>query len=272
MPENSCEVTARQIRIHVLEMVHRARCSHIGSALSIAEIVAVLYDRILRLDPSNPDWDLRDRFILSKGHGCATVYAVLAMKGFFPMEWLDSYYLDGGRLYGHITHYGIPGVEASTGSLGHGLPIASGMALSGKSDNASYRVFALLSDGECDEGPVWEAMLFGSHHRLDNLTAIIDYNKIQACGRTEEVLDLEPLAEKVSAFGWAVKEVDGHDCEEIESVLSAVPFEDGKPSCVIAHTVKGKGVSFMENDVLWHYKAPDDDELRRALEELADRE
>jgi len=249
-------------------MVHRAQSSHIGTSLSAADLLAVLYARVLRIDPSQPDWPDRDRFILSKGHGCAAVYAVLAERGFFPKEWLDTYYQDGSHLAGHITHYGVPGVEASTGSLGHGLSIGCGIALAGKRDGCSYRVFVLLSDGECDEGSTWEAALFAPHHRLDNLVAIVDYNKIQSFGTVKEVLDLDPLASKWQAFGWATREIDGHDFVQIENALLSVPFETGRPSCIIAHTVKGKGVSFMEGQLAWHYKAPNDEQLRQALAEL----
>jgi transketolase len=262
------QTLAKRIRQHVLRMVHRARSSHVGSSLSIADLLVVLYNRVLRIDPRRPDWPERDRFILSKGHACAAVYAVLAERGFFPVEWLDTYYQDGSHLAGHITHYGVPGVEVSTGSLGHGLSIAAGMALAGKHENRAYRVFALLSDGECDEGSTWEAALFIPHHHLDNLVAIVDYNKIQSFGTVKEVLDLEPLAGKWQAFGWATREIDGHDFRQIEDTLLMVPFESGKPSCIIAHTIKGKGVSFMENQLAWHYRAPDDEELRRAFAEL----
>ena len=257
-----------KIRAHVLRMTHRAKSSHVGSSLSIADLLAVLYGGILRINPARPQSPGHDRFILSKGHACAAVYAVLAEHGFFPKEWLDTYYLDGSHLAGHITHHGVPGVEASTGSLGHGLSIGCGMALAGKRGGQSYRVFTLLSDGECDEGSTWEAALFAPHHHLDNLVAIVDYNKIQSFGRVKEVLDLEPLAGKWQAFGWATREIDGHDFNQIENALRSVPFEPGRPSCVIAHTIKGKGVSFMENQLAWHYKPPDDEELRRALAEL----
>lgn len=264
----SYKTLATQIRVHVLRMVHRAQSSHIGTSLSAADLLAVLYTRVLRIDPSQPDRPDRDRFILSKGHGCAAVYAVLAERGFFPKEWLDTYYQDGSHLAGHITHHGVPGVEASTGSLGHGLSIGCGMALAGKRDECSCRVFVLLSDGECDEGSTWEAALFAPHHRLDNLVTIVDYNKIQSFGTVKEVLDLDPLGSKWQAFGWATREIDGHDFDQIENALLSVPFETGRPSCIIAHTVKGKGVSFMEGQLAWHYKAPNDEQLRQALAEL----
>jgi len=265
---NHYRLLARKIREHVLKMTHRARSSHVGTSLSMADLLAVLYSDVLRVDPTQPEWPERDRFILSKGHGCAGLYAVLAECGFFPATWLDDFYLDGSRLAGHITHVGVPGVDASTGALGHGLSIACGMALVGKRDESSYRVFTMLSDGECDEGGIWEAALFAPHHLLDNLIAIVDYNKIQSLGTVKEVLDLDPFIDKWQAFGWAVQEIDGHNLEQIENALKTIPYKKGKPSCIIAHTVKGKGVRAMENKLLWHYRSPDDTELRQALDEL----
>jgi len=256
-----------QIRAQVLRTSHRARSSHVGSSLSIADLLAVLYTKILNLDAASPDAPHRDRFILSKGHACLAVYAILAEKGFFPKDWLDTYPDEDSRLQRHITH-DIPGVEASTGSLGHGLAIGCGMALAGKGNKPPFRVFTLLSDGECDEGSTWEAALFAPHHELENLVAIVDYNKFQALGKTSEVLDLEPLADKWQSFGWSVREIDGHDHSQILDALSSIPFADGKPSCIVAHTIKGKGVSFMENQLIWHYRYPDEEELERALEEL----
>lgn len=259
---------AKKIRVHAARMIHRAKSSHLGSAYSMADLLAVLYGRILRIDPKHPEAAERDRFVLSKGHACAALYAVLAERGFFPKEWLDDFYQDGARLAGHATHLGVPGVEVSTGSLGHGLPIACGMALAGKRDGCGYRVFAMLSDGECDEGSTWEAALFAGHHQLDNLIAIVDYNKIQSLGTVKEVMDLEPFAEKWRAFGWGVREMDGHDFAQIEETLARVPMVANKPTCVVAHTVKGKGVSFMENKVLWHYRSPDQEEMSKAMVEL----
>ena len=259
---------AKRTRLATIKMINRAKSSHIGSAFSMTELLAVLYTRILRVDPHRPDWPDRDRFILSKGHACAALYAVLAQRGFFPEEWLETFYHDGAHLPGHATHTGIPGIEVSTGSLGHGLSIACGVALAGKRDGKTYRVFSLLSDGECDEGSTWEAALFAPQQQLDNLTVIIDYNKIQSLGTVKEVLDLEPFATKWRSFGWAVREVDGHNVDQIEENLKQVPWVNGRPTCLIAHTVKGKGVSFMENSLLWHYRTPEGEELARALDEL----
>src|ERR1700686_546680 len=258
----------RRIRHHVLLMTHRANSSHIGTSYSMAELLAVLYGKVLRTNPSRPDWPDRDRFVLSKGHGCAGLYAVLAESEFFPLEWLQSFYQSGSPLSGHVTHLGVPGVDVSTGSLGHGLSIGTGMALAAKRDRKTHRVFVLLSDGECDEGSTWEPILFAPHHKLDNLIAIVDYNKIQSLGTVKEVMDLEPFADKWRAFGWATREINGHDLNEIQETFSAVPFEEGRPSCVIAHTVKGKGVSFMENKLLWHYRSPQGEEFEAALAEL----
>jgi len=270
MIENSeLRELATRIRLHAVRMTHRAKSSHVGSSLSMAELLAVLYGGgILRLAPQTIDDPDRDRLILSKGHGCAGLYAVLAECGFFPLAWLESFYVDGARLAGHTTSEGIPGVEVSTGSLGHGLPIACGLALAGKRDGRPYRVFTILSDGECDEGSTWEAALFAPHHRLDNLVAIVDYNKIQSLGHVKDVLDLEPLGAKWAAARWAVREIDGHDLGQIQQSLSQVPFEPGKPSCLIAHTVKGKGVSFMEDKLLWHYRSPQGEEYESAIREL----
>ena len=259
---------AHHIRTRTLQMINRAKSSHIGSSFSMADLLAVLYSGILRVDPKQPDWPERDRFILSKGHACAALYVALAERGFFPKSWLDEFYQDGARLAGHATHVGVPGVEISTGSLGHGLPIGCGMALAAKHDRASYRVFVMLSDGECDEGSNWEAGLFAPHHRLDNLVVIIDYNKIQSLGTIKEVLNLEPFADKWRAFGWAVQEIDGHNLQHIEQALSDLPAKIDKPTCVIAHTVKGKGVSFMEHKLLWHYRSPNSEEMAGAMSEL----
>jgi transketolase len=258
---------AHKIRVHAVNMTHRARSSHVGSSLSMAEILAVLYGRILNVSPERVDDPLRDRLVISKGHACAGLYAVLAETGFFPVDWLESFYGNGAKLAGHVTR-GAPGIEVSTGSLGHGLPIAGGMALAAKRDKKDYRIFCILSDGECDEGSNWEAALFAGHHHLDNLTVIIDYNKIQSLGDVKDVINLEPFAAKWTAFGWETREIDGHDVGAIEAALRQLPIVPGKPSCFIAHTVKGKGVSFMEDKLLWHYRTPQGEEYEAAMKEL----
>jgi transketolase len=251
-------------------MTSRANASHIGSSLSMADLLAAIYGRSLRYDPGQPEWPDRDRFILSKGHGCAALYAALAECGYFPVADLDTFYQDGSPLAGHSTHKDVPGVEVSTGSLGHGLSLGIGMALAAQRDGKGHRIWVMLSDGECDEGSVWEAALFAPHHRLENLVAIVDYNNIQSFGTVKEVLDLEPLAEKWRAFGWAVREIDGHDLAAIEETYAALPFEAGKPSSIVAHTVKGKGVSYMEGKLLWHYRAPRGEDLEIALREIGE--
>lgn len=265
---SSAAALAKRIRLHSLNMTSRSGASHVGSSLSMADLLAVLYDRVLHIDPQQPEAPDRDRFILSKGHGCAALYAVLAERGFFPMDWLDRYYQDNAELAGHATHKNVPGVELSTGSLGHGLPVGTGMALAAKRNGAAYRVFCVISDGECDEGATWESALFAPQHRLDNLVVMIDYNKIQSLGRVKDVIDLEPLAAKWRAFGWATHEIDGHDLGAIDHVLTSIPLETGRPTCVVAHTVKGKGVSFMEDKLLWHYRSAKGDELIQARAEL----
>lgn len=257
---------ARTIRGHAVRMVAKAKASHIGSCLSIADILAVLYTRVLRVDPQAPGLADRDRFILSKGHAAAILYAALAERGFFDRELLATYAEKGSALTGHVSH-GVRGVEVSTGSLGHGLPIAIGMALAIRAQGRRSRVVCLMSDGECDEGSNWEAILFAPHHHLENLLAIVDYNKIQSFGRVSDVIQLEPLADKWRAFGWNTLEVDGHDLGALEETFTMPAV--GRPTVVIAHTVKGRGVSFMEDKLEWHYKSPNAAELDQALAELA---
>jgi transketolase len=259
---------AKRIRLHALRMTSGGGSSHIGSVFSMADLLAALYGVVLRVDPTNPKWKGRDRFILSKGHAGAGVYAALAECGFFPLEKLKTHYCDGSELSGHVSHKGIPGVELSTGSLGHGLPVGAGMAYAGKLDGAPHRVFVMLSDGECDEGSNWEAILFASHHRLDNLVAIVDYNKVQSLKPVKDTLGLEPFADKWRSFGWSVTEIDGHAYDQILGALGSLPIEPGRPSCIIAHTVKGKGVSFMEHSVLWHYRTAKGEEFNAAEQEL----
>ena len=270
MTLSSTEAFARQIRQLTLSMVSRSGSSHVGSALSIADIVATLYAEILRVDPALPDWTERDRFILSKGHACSVVYAALAARGFFPEEELGQYAQPGSRLLAHISHR-VPGVEFSTGSLGHGLPFAVGKANAARLSSQRWHTFVVLGDGEMDEGSNWEALLFASHARLSNLTAVIDANNLQSLTTVEKTLGLEPLGDKLRAFGADVQEGDGHDLAFLRGALapaeSSQSFDRG-PRVVIARTVKGKGVSYMENSVAWHYKSPNQDELRQALDEV----
>lgn len=249
---------AQAIRRDALQMVHEAGASHIGSCLSCADLLAVLYADVLQIDPHRPEWPGRDRFILSKGHAAAALYATLANRGFFPREGLAGYCRGGSPLAGHATSHGVPGVELSTGALGHGLPVGCGLALGG------CRTYVLMSDGECDEGSTWEAALFAAHHHLVNLTVLIDYNKIQSYGTVDEVLSLEPFADKWRAFGWDVDEIDGHDHDAIRRACRS----GSRPKCLVAHTVKGKGVSFMENELVWHYKSPDPHQLANSLAEV----
>ena len=256
---------ATNIRIQSLAMVHRAKASHIGSALSISDIVAVLYNSVMKFDVTDQKNKNRDRFILSKGHACVAIYSALAEIGFISKENLLTYGADYSWLMSHISHK-VNGVEFSTGALGHGLPFGVGKAIASKVKKEEWRTFVLLSDGEMDEGANWEALMFAAHHKLSNLTAIIDYNKLQSLGSVANTLGLEPLADKLKAFGCCVHEIDGHDHLEIYKALS---FQDmTKPTVIIANTIKGKGVSFMENRVEWHYKNPNDDQLAMAIAEL----
>ena len=256
--------------MHAVRMTSLGNSSHIGSVLSISDIISVLYGGILNVRPNQPDWPDRDRFILSKGHAGAGVYATLAECGFMSIDILDMHCQDGSNLSGHVSHKGVAGVEFSTGSLGHGLGVATGMALAGKKSAVPWNVFCLLSDGECDEGSNWEAILFASHHKLDNLIATVDYNKIQSLKSTEETLGLEPFRAKWESFGWHVIEVDGHDHRQLKSVYAEAQSHTNNPVCIIAHTTKGKGISFMENSVLWHYRSPQGEEFEKALKELED--
>lgn len=233
----------------------------------MADILAVLYSGVLQVSADNPGRIDRDRFILSKGHCCTALYAVLALRGFFPLEELKSYGARGSRLMNHVSHK-VPGIEFSTGALGHGLPFGVGKAMAAKRQRASWRTFVVLSDGEMDEGSNWEALLQAAHHQLDNLVAIIDYNKIQSLGSVAEVLNLDPLRKKIESFNWATQEIDGHDHAALRKALSATPWLPGKPSCLIAHTIKGKGVDFMESQLSWHYKSPDEGQTKSALAQL----
>ena len=269
--EPSLRELAYRIRRHALRMTSLGGSSHIGAVFSIADILAVLYGHVLHYRSDDPRWPQRDRFLLSKGHAGAGVYAALAESGFFPVEQLDKHYANGSVLSGHVSHKGVPGVELSTGSLGHGLGIGCGMAYAARLRNEEHRVFVLMSDGECDEGSNWEAIQFAGHHCLGRLTAIVDYNKIQSLAPTEETLGLEPFADKWRTFRWNVVEVDGHDHLALAAALEKARDAADAPTCIMAHTTKGKGVSFMENSVLWHYRSAQGEELEAALRELDDR-
>lgn len=249
-------------------MKYELQEGHIGSALSCVDILIVLYFEILNINPKDFLNKERDKFILSKGHAAAALYAVLSEKGFFSKELLDNYCKDGSKLAGHPIRGSVPGIEATTGSLGHGFPMATGIALADKNDAKKRRTFVMISDGECDEGTTWEAALFAAHHKLDNLTVIIDYNKFQAFGRVKDVLNLEPLAKKWESFGWQVKEINGHNFKEIEKALSSVPFRKGKPSIVICNTIKGKGISFLEDKLESHYRHLTKEDFQKAIKEL----
>jgi transketolase len=262
------EEAADTLRRHVVDMAADAG-AHVGGSLSVAEILAVLYfDGVLRVDPAQPKMDGRDYLIFSKGHASAALYGALAERGFFPVAELASYKRMGSRLAGHPAK-SIPGVELATGSLGHGLPVGNGIALAGKHDGRDYRVFVLLGDGECQEGVVWEAAMAAAHYRLDNLVAIVDRNGVQEDGPTEKIMALEPFAAKWRAFNWEVREVDGHDVAELSRALHAVPFAPGRPSLLLARTVKGKGLSFAENTSAWHYGKLSSEQRAQALAELA---
>ncbi|MGV3710342.1 MAG: transketolase [Gemmatimonas sp.] len=258
---------AQIIRADALRMTAATKASHIGSCLSIADILAVLYSGVLQLRSSEPRWPGRDRFVVSKGHAAAIVYSVLARTGFFPVSELDSYTRDGSIFTGHVSHH-VPGVEFSTGSLGHGLPIGTGIALAAQKTQQNHRTFVLVSDGELDEGSNWEAILFAGHHKLRNLTAIVDANGIQSFGTVSEVLELEPLPDKFRNFGWNMREIDGHDHDALRTALQPPDVSDTRPTLVLARTVKGSGVSFMENELRWHYKSANPQELADALVEV----
>lgn len=259
---------ARELRRLVIKMIGEAGSGHPGGSLSCAEILAVLYFHELRLDPARPQWPDRDRFILSKGHAAPLLYAALAKRGFFPVDELFTLRRLGSRLQGHPDCRRLPGVEMSTGSLGQGLSVGNGLALAAKLDGRPYRVYVLLGDGEVQEGMVWEASMAAAHYRLDNLVAIVDHNGLQIDGPVAQVMSPEPLGQKWQAFGWEVLTVNGHEVEEIAAALEYARGVKGRPTMIIAETVKGKGVSFMENRVEWHGVAPKGEELTRALAEL----
>lgn len=263
------EQLAWKIRRHAIEMTHISEGSHIGSILSVTDIIAVLYNDIANVDPNNPHLPDRDRIILSKGHAGAAIYAALAEKGFFDVRELITHYANGSRLSGHVSHKAIPGVELSTGSLGHGLSVAAGMAYAAQKDKKQHRVFVICGDGECDEGTVWEAALVANHYKLNNLIAVIDHNKMQGLDFCEDIITLSPFAGKWKAFGWNVLDIDGHNHDDLRVAYEMAKSSVDKPSVIIANTIKGKGISFMENAILWHYRFPHEgEEYDSAVAEL----
>jgi transketolase len=262
------EARARAVRIATVHMAHDGRTPHVGSALSCADILVALYFHAMHIDPRAPQPEDQDLFVMSKGHGCMSFYATLAERGYFPRSVLSTYAQNGSPLAEHPTPRSVPGVEIATGSLGHGLSIGAGVALARTMDGRPGRVFVLLSDGECNEGSVWEAAMFAAGRRLERLVAIVDYNGLQAMGRCDEITALAPLADKWRAFGWTTRELDGHDMAELTRAFDELPFAAGRPSAIVARTVKGKGVSFMEDDTEWHYRPPSDGDLERAIREI----
>ena len=253
-------------RHEIISMTSVAKASHVASALSVVDVLSVLYTGSANISVSNMDDPDRDIVILSKGHSASALYSVLALQGFFPKEWLAQYCNNDAPLGGHVTSKGVPGVELSTGSLGHGLPYGLGIAMSRKKHGAKGRVFVVMSDGECDEGTTWESAMIANHHNLDNLVVIVDRNKIQSLTFTEDTLKLEPFADKWIAFGWQTETLDGHDY----SLLAKSIASQTHPKCIIADTTKGKGVDFMENSVLWHYKSPSSDDVTKAFDQLSE--
>lgn len=273
MPESKAvdpaflEKKANQIRCDLLNMIYEAKAGHTGASLSCADIMTVLFYAVLRLDPQNPKWPDRDRFILSKGHAVEVYYCILADLGFFPKEELKTFSQFGTRLIGHPNNK-VPGIEMNTGALGHGLSISVGMAIAARKLKKDYHVYTLMGDGELAEGSVWEAAMSAAHYHLDNLIAIVDRNGLQISGCTEEVMSLEPLDEKWKSLGWSVVKTDGHDVAALVKVLQAVPAEAGKPTLILARTINGRGVSFMENVPSWHHGVPTEEEFKRAMKEL----
>jgi transketolase len=254
------------IKKSIIHMTHYSKSSHVGTSLSIVDILYTLYFKVMNVDPSAPNKIDRDKFILSKGHGSAALYATLGERGFFEKEILDKYYIDNGILPGHLDKEAVPGIELSTGSLGHGLSVGVGMAIANRIDNRDGRIYVLLGDGECNEGSVWEAVMLAATLRLNNIMAIIDYNKLQGFGRTNEVINQENMVGMWESFGWSVTEVDGHDLLKLEEALNMK--HSNKPKVIIAHTIKGKGISFMENQLDWHYRSPNDQQFAQAISEL----
>jgi transketolase len=267
-PPEPLDALSRRIRYQLVKMSHQSGAPHLGSGLSCVDILVAAYWCVLRVDPANPNDPLRDRFILSKGHAGSALYAVLAERGFFLGKLLDSFAQTDALLTEHPHPHGIPGVEWATGSLGHGMPAGLGMALAARVLEQNFRVMACVSDGECNEGSIWEAALFAAAQRLNNITVVVDYNKWQATGRSDEVMALPSLAGKWAAFGWRTCEVDGHDIQALADAMGNAPDPEGKPTAVIAHTVKGRGISFMEDDNNWHYRIPTAAEVEAAGREL----
>ena len=262
------EYIACRIRGELVKISNKANTPHLGSSLSCVDILVAAYWSVLNINPKNPADPNRDRLIFSKGHAAAALYLILNMRGFFPNDILKIYAKPGGILPEHPVYKSVPGIEATSGSLGHGLSLGLGMALAAKINKNNYRVYVLMSDGECNEGSVWEAAMLAPAHNLDNLVAVVDFNRWQATGRSQEVTSISPLKDKFEAFGWNSFDVDGHDINALESVLEKVPNSSGRPVAVIAHTVKGKGISFMEDDNNWHYRIPNEKEVKAALMEL----
>ena len=265
---NELKSVAKKLRIDIIKMLEKSKSGHPGGSLSACEILTALYFKEMKIDPKNPKWEDRDRFVLSKGHGAPVLYAALAERGYFPKEELMHLRQINSMLQGHPDMQGTPGVDMTTGSLGQGFSAAVGMALAGKIDKKNYRVYTLIGDGESQEGIIWEASMFASHNKLDNLTAFMDHNGLQIDGKNDEVVRIEPIDEKFKAFGWNVINIDGHNFEEIFSAIEKSKNTKGKPTMIIAKTIKGKGVSFMENQVGWHGNAPDREQAEKALIEL----
>ena len=268
MKNEKYESVSKEVRKISLKMAVNAHSSHSGGALSMADLLTVLYSGILNITPETVNDPLRDRFLLSKGHCCASLYAVLAVKGFLPVEELiDNYGKNGSVYFSHVSHK-LNGVEISSGSLGHGLPVACGMAVASKTTKLGYDTYCLVGDGELNEGSCWEAIMFAAHNKLSNICLIVDYNKIQSLGDVKDICDLSPLSEKFKAFNWNTLEIDGHNFDEIENAFNQFKMENDKPTVIIAHTIKGKGVSYMEGQLLWHYRTPNEEQMKIAMEEL----
>ncbi|MEI2365739.1 transketolase [Niallia circulans] len=264
------ERKAAEIRMSVIDMIYEAGTGHTGSSLSNTDILTVLYYEVMKNDPANPNWEERDRYIQSKGHAVESYWAVLADKGYFPKEELKTFSKFNTRLIGHPNNK-VPGVEMNTGALGHGLSISVGMALAAKMDHKDYRVFTLMGDGELAEGSVWEAAMAASQYKLDNLVGIVDRNRLQITGSTDDVMSNEPLDKKWESFGWDVIEVDGNDIAELVQVFHSIPKTEGKPTIILANTIKGKGISFAENEAGWHHHVPSQEEYELAMKELSKR-